>query len=179
MTKQRKTIITAIIIAVILAAGVFVWVNAQKDDKRVETTSTSPTAQSDYSDGDDRPSSSGGSGSQGGAIDTNGADVPTDTTGGVASESGVLTVLQPTENQELASGATLSGSAKDLSKVQYRLIDNDRGVIAQGALFVKDGVFSGKLQFEASATSGRLDVFSYDAQGEEINTIEMPVTFKK
>jgi len=92
------------------------------------------------------------------------------------STSGLVTVKQPASNSLLKSGDSLFGSAK-VSQVQYRLIDNQVGVLAQGPLNVVDGNFSATLHFRAVANTGRLDVFSFDSQGAEVNEVQIPVRF--
>ena len=93
------------------------------------------------------------------------------------STSGLVTVKQPGANSVLGSGAALYGSAK-VSQVQYRLIDNQVGVLAQGPLNVVGGNFSATLHFRPIASSGRLDVFSFDSQGAEVNEVQIPVRFQ-
>ena len=93
------------------------------------------------------------------------------------SSSGIVTVKQPASNSLLKSGDNLFGSAK-VSQVQYRLIDNQVGVLAQGPLTVVGGNFSATLHFRPVASSGRLDVFSFDSQGAEVNEVQIPVRFQ-
>lgn len=116
---------------------------------------------------------------KGTAVDNQGqATTPVTTNPGqwAISNSGQLTLKQPVAQATLKSGDDLSGSAK-VSRVQYRLKDNQVGVIAQGFLNVINGNFSGTLQFTSHASSGRLDVFSSDPTGVEINEVQVPVNF--
>jgi cytoskeletal protein RodZ len=179
MTRRRKVIITSIILVVALAAaGVYYWQTHKT--KRVETTSKSLTAQSDYHDGKPRSSNPSSGSSQGGAIDTHGSDAGSGpTSAGVSSESGAITVQQPDENGVVLSGAILSGTTKGITTIQYRVIDDQVGVVAQGTLSAESGTFSGKLQFTPRAITGRLDVYSFNAQGEEINNVQIPIRFKE
>lgn len=94
----------------------------------------------------------------------------------VTSSSGVITVKQPVNNSVLKSGDTLFGSAK-VNQIQYRLIDNQVGVLAQGPISVVRGSFSVTLHFRQVGSSGRLDVFSFDSQGAEVNEVQIPVRF--
>ena len=95
----------------------------------------------------------------------------------VTSTSGVITVKQPVANILLKPGDSLYGSAK-VSQIQYRLIDSQVGVLAQGPLNVAGGNFSATLHFRPVAASGRLDVFSFDTQGAEVNEVQIPVRFQ-
>lgn len=114
----------------------------------------------------------------GGATDTNGsASAQTSPGQWTVAASGALTVKQPLPNAALQSGDTLSGSAK-VSTVSFRLIDNQVGVISQGTLNVVNGNFSGNLNFTSHSSTGRLDVFSTDDQGVEINEVQISVSFK-
>lgn len=113
----------------------------------------------------------------GGGNDTGGSSVAnTPESQWVISKSGNITVKQPVANSKIASGATLSGSAK-VDKVSFRLIDDKTGVIAQGTLSVVNGNFSGSLNFTPNSSTGRLDVFSTDAQGVELNEVQIAVSF--
>ncbi len=114
----------------------------------------------------------------GGATDTNGsAGAQTSPGQWIVAASGAITVKQPLANAALQSGDTLSGSAK-VSTVNFRLIDNQVGVISQGTLNVVNGNFSGNLNFTSHSSTGRLDVFSTDDQGVEINEVQISVSFK-
>lgn len=113
----------------------------------------------------------------GGAKDTGGTtSASTDSSKWVISQSGNITVKQPIANATLKSGGVLSGSSK-LEKVNFRLIDSSVGVIAQGTLTVVNGNFSGTLNFTPHSSSGRLDVFSTDDQGVELNEVQISVGF--
>lgn len=92
------------------------------------------------------------------------------------SQSGAITVKEPVQNTTLKSGAQLVGSAT-VSEIQYTLIDNQVGVISQGNVSVVNGAFSALMGFQSYASSGRLDVYSTDTNGKEINLVEIPVNF--
>lgn len=120
------------------------------------------------------PSSNIGNGT---AIDTHGqSSATTSPSQWVTSTSGNITVKQPIANSKLGNGSVLSGSAK-VSDVHYRLIDSNVGVIAQGMLGVVNGDFSGTLQFTPHSSVGRLDVFSTETDGTEINEVQITVAF--
>ncbi len=92
------------------------------------------------------------------------------------SQSGVITVKEPYNDQTISSGFTLTGTST-VNNVQYTLIDNDVGVISQGALNVVNGNFSAAINYQAYATSGRLDVYSTEPNGRQINEVEIMVNF--
>jgi hypothetical protein len=179
MTKNRKSIIAGLV-AVLLIAGAAVWWFVLRDTTYdAKTTSKSITAQEGYTGGTSRGNGSASGNAQGGATDTRGNDVPENPgTTGTSSADGVVTVYSPAKDATLVNGDIITGAAKDLTKVQYRLVDNDTGVVAQGVLDVVDGKFSGVLNFAASSTTGSLEVFSFDSTGKEINSVEVKVKFK-
>ena len=92
------------------------------------------------------------------------------------SASGLITIKQPLNNADVKPGFTLAGSST-VNNVQYTLIDNDVGVISQGALNVVNGDFSATINFQSHASSGRLDVYSTESNGREINEVEITVNF--
>jgi hypothetical protein len=94
-----------------------------------------------------------------------------------SSSSGLITLQEPINNATINDGAILYGTSK-LSQIGYTLIDNKVGVISQGSLNVVNGIFSGKMIFTPQATTGRLDVYSTNAQGVQSNEIEINVNFK-
>jgi hypothetical protein len=112
-----------------------------------------------------------------GGSDTNGsASASTSPSQWVVSKSGDITVKQPIANATFHSGDTLSGSAK-VGVISFRLIDDDVGVISQGTLNVVNGDFSGTLNFTPQAPTGRLDVFTTNDQGVELNEVQISVRF--
>lgn len=172
-TSKRSLLIVAVLIMAALA-GVYAWHRHQAKPQS-ETTSKSPTAQSGYTGGTGHTSNPSGNTNQGGATDNQGDKAGTTGETGVSSTSGVVTVLSPAKNGLLASGSVLRGTAKEVTKVQYRVIDDNVGVIAQGSLDVVNGTYSGTLQFKAYAKTGRLDVYTYDSQFQEINEVQLPI----
>lgn len=92
------------------------------------------------------------------------------------SQSGVITVKLPSANQKIQPGATLTGTAS-VSQVQYRLTDDQVGVISEGPVNVVNGTFTANINFNSKSTSGRLDVFTADAAGRELNEVQIPVNF--
>jgi hypothetical protein len=115
---------------------------------------------------------------QGTATDTKGqnSDVSTPSSQWTQSQSGLITVKSPAYGTTVKSGDQLLGSAQE-NQVQFRLIDDQAGVIAQGFLTVVNGNFSGNLNFSPHSNSGRLDVFTTGPTGEEVNEAQVPVKF--
>lgn len=179
--KQNKklTVVLIVILVVLLAIGAVVYYK-KKNNHEAKTTSTSKTAQNDYNDGKERPTNGGSTGtSQGGATDNKGSEQkPTPSESSISSENGAITVLGLAKDATLTDGFNLHGTANGVAVVQFRIIDENVGVIAQGPLSVVDGSFSGTLHFKAQSSTGRVDVFSFDSAGSEINNIEIPVRFK-
>ncbi len=117
--------------------------------------------------------------SQGGAVDQKGAstsgDTATDSSLWITSTSGNITLQQPTASSVLNTGDTIRGTAKT-DTVQYRLVDDSAGVIAQGSLSVVGGKFSGVLQFKAYSSTGALKVFTIDpSSGAEVNHADIKI----
>lgn len=150
-----------------------VVVTAGKPDAKPKTS----TSESSGSNQEKIPTSNNSS-NNGGAVDNQGVQEQTDSQQWTTSKSGVITVKQPAANATLKNGSIVSGSAQ-LSEVQYRLIDDLKGVLATGPISVVDGNFSASLKFTNTAQSGRLDVFSYDPtnSGREINEVQIYVRF--
>jgi zona occludens toxin (predicted ATPase) len=94
----------------------------------------------------------------------------------IKSESGVITVKHPASNTIIASGVELSGAATT-DRVQYRLTDDQVGVISQGSISVTNGSFSANLTFHPQASKGRLDIFTTDNTGNELNEVQLLVKF--
>jgi hypothetical protein len=92
------------------------------------------------------------------------------------SQSGLITVKSPTNNGTLQPNGTITGVAP-AGQVQFRLIDDQAGVIDQGAVNVVNGNFTASLNFTPYSKSGRLDVFNTDANGKEINEVQVYVNF--
>jgi hypothetical protein len=142
-----------------------------------KTTSKAPTANENFSDGDERliPNNAH---DEGIVKDTSGnSSQPTDTSKFTRSSDGAITVYTPSANSLLISGGQLVG-ASSLSKVSFRLIDDVSGVKAQGTLSVVNGRFSGTFEFTTAGTNGRLDLFNMSADGVESSNVEIPVRFK-
>lgn len=178
---MRKYISTPFLLGtlaiIVIAGGSYAWYRHHTHDW-VQTTSHEKTAQNDYTGGDNRPSHEGTGTNQGGATDNKGDKTAIPDEIGAVSSSGVLSVVAPVSGGSLGSGDTLRGTAKGIARVQYRVIDDQVGVVAQGSLQTVNGTYSGTLHFDARSTSGRVDVYSYDSQYQEVNEVQIPVTLK-
>lgn len=115
---------------------------------------------------------------KGTATDNNGmpSTITTSASKWTISTSGLITVKNPIQKDKVASGFNLVGVA-GIDQVQYRLVDDQVGVISQGFIKVVNGVFSANVNFAARSTTGQLDVFSSDSYGREINEVRVMVTF--
>jgi hypothetical protein len=102
--------------------------------------------------------------------------VPTDPSQWSISASGVITVKLPGSNSVIQPGATLTGSAS-IAQVQYRLTDDQVGVISEGPVSVVNGNFTASINFTTHSSGGRLDVFSTEPNGREINEVQIAVRF--
>lgn len=182
---SKKTKVTAlcllVVIGVFLALELtgrtsFIFDRDAKSDNQAKTTSDAPSAQSDYSSGDNRqPATPRPNTDEISVSDTGGS-----TASGVAalrSADGVISVDNPAKNALFTSGSSLSGTS-NVPKVSYRLMDDMSGVTATGDLAVANGKFSGKFTFSTKASVGRLDVFQVGSGGIEKSIIEIPVRFK-
>ena len=177
--KLLKILVVIVIIILIVAGVIYYRSKHDKNNLNAVTKKSGYSATVSKSVKSSGTQSPGGSLGQGGATDQNGQTSSTTTTNSsqwTTASSGQLTVEQPAQNALVKNGDTLSGTAK-FNTVQFRIIDNSVGVVAQGSLNVVGGNFSGVLNFRAQSTSGRLDVFSYDpTTGAEINEVQIPIT---
>lgn len=188
LPTNRKGLTVAVLLFFVLAGTVFALEKAQiinlyskkttvTDPEK--TTSTTKTAQEDFTEGDYREpgnslSENRGSGA---VIDNNGnIENGTDTSLPLVSDSGEISLFSPKANAIVNSGTSISG-ASTLPKVSYRLIDSVSGVLAMGDLNVVQGKFSGTLSFSTSATEGRLDIFGTKSDGTEFSNLEVMIRF--
>jgi hypothetical protein len=178
--KSRIVMIIICALVLLVGGGVTYAIYKQSKPDMVKSTSKSKTAQNDYSEGDDRQTDVGTGGSQGGATDNNGQQPsnPSGSDATISSDSGVITVKGIAANSLLTNGASLYGTSTAQGTVNFRVIDEDVGVLAQGTLQIVNGSFSGKLAFTPRANTGRLDVYTTSSLGDEENNIEIPVRFK-
>lgn len=189
LTKKKLLIIVSVL--AVLALGISEATNTtyllhkapplKKDNGYSQSGSSGSSSKNSGS----AKSSSGGPASttgqgvrQSAATDTNGqSSASTSPSQWSTSASGLITLKSPVANSTFKSGGIISGTAK-VSKVWYRLVDDNAGVIAQGQpLNVVSGSFSGKLNFHAYGSSGHLDVYSFNANGAEVNEVRVALHF--
>jgi hypothetical protein len=183
--KYKRILILPILIVV--AVGVFLAWRAYRPTSpsaavtKQPVTATTPKqpAPADETAKSDKQVAGPSTLTQGAATDTHGAAATnTDSSTWTVAASGNITVKSPAANATLSSGSVLSGSAT-LKQVEYRLIDDQVGVIAQGPLTVTNGNFSGTLSFTSKAKTGRLDVFGSAANGAETDEVQIPIKFSE
>jgi len=185
--KDPKTLLAVLVVAVAVVAGLELTNTTHIFHKQTPVTRITPSTiksslppTSTTAPADKQPTSgSTTSTGQGTDVDNKGKVTTPPTTNSrlwTASQSGVITVKQPTAQTTFKSGDTVSGSAS-VPQVQYRLIDDQTGILTEGSLSVVNGNFSGTLQFQPVATTGRLDVFTVNAAGVESNEVEISVNF--
>ncbi len=190
MLKQKKYIIFIVLtLALIGIISLVVALNnsggesaptppAENIDNESQTTSEEPTAQSNFSDGDEREPGNSLSEDDGvGSVENDNAPVePTDNP--IASDDDKTVVYSPTNNQMILSGSAISGNTQN-DNVYFRLIDNKVGLIGEGKLTLKDnGDFSGKFNIDSHGDKGRLDIFSRSNEGIEYSAVYIDVRFK-
>ncbi len=182
--SQKKLLIISLLVGliIIVLVGFFAYQSSNDDtglDSDAKTTSSAETAQSSFSDGNERPIQEANQ-DKGEAVITDNsgsiAEVPDESTW-VSSSTGQITLYSPSENQLIINGNEISGESS-LSSVNFRIIDDISGVISTGQISVVNGKFSGNMQFSTSASSGRLDIYATRDDGSEFSNIEVPVLFK-
>lgn len=193
LTKRNIVIAAAFII--VLVGGLFILektgttdliknpsflkkTNANKNQD-AQTTSTAPSAQSDYTSSDttkDAGNTLNENRGQAGASDTSGQS-SSNTSSPRTSSTGEITVYLPLDNATVKSGQEISGTST-LPQVSYRVVDSISGVIGEGTLNVVNGKFSGSLSITSNATEGRIDVFGTKSDLTEFSNIKIPVRFQ-
>lgn len=176
---KRRWLLLSFVALVLVVAGFLSWhhspaiipLTADQTNSGVKPAPSSQNATR-------TPASQNTSVNQGSAVDKNG-QAPAAATGSsqwTAAADGLITLKEPLKDNAFKSGDTLYGAAAS-GPVQFRLIDNQVGVIAQGTINVVNGSFSATANFTPYGTSGRLDVFNTDQNGKEINEVQVPVAF--
>ncbi len=94
-----------------------------------------------------------------------------------SSSNNVITLQSPIDGSTIKSGLSLIGLAS-VSQVQFLLIDNSVGQIAQGSLNVVNGKFDGTISFTPHSNSGILQLYySNPNNGAEEDIININVNF--
>ena len=184
--KLSKHIVPAALIIGVLVVVSFILFNRAENssvvqpseilDNESQTTSDQPTAQSDFSDGDDSRYPAKSTSGNGSATVQDNGDFSTSTNPSV-SDDGKTTVYVPENGSVIASGSSISGIT-DNDNVYFRLIDDKIGLIGEGQLPINDGKFSGTLNIESQGSEGRLDIFSRKPDGVEFSNVSLDVRFE-
>lgn len=191
ITRNKKIYyITAILVVVsisVFAFASFKHLNRNKmnnpttgNNQDAKTTSTAPTAQEDFSEGNDRPALEPDADKGDATVSDNQgsvSNIPERTEWSVSS-TGEITLYSPSDNQLLEKGSVISGESS-LPTVSFRIIDNVSGVISTGELAVVNGKFSGEVTFSTRASEGRLDIFGTKSDGSEFSNIELGIRFRQ
>jgi len=189
--SNKKIIITSTVLVAVLAVCAFLELsgktslvldrssNKTKSEEKAKTTSDAPTAQENFTGGDNRePTTQPSSGEEATVSDNRGnVGTPPPQTQWTTSPNGAIIVYSPARDTIITNGSTFTGKANS-DTVSFRLIDNVSGVIAQGQISVVNGNFSGKFNFSTTASVGRLDIFNTKPDGVEMNNVEIPVRFR-
>jgi len=178
---SRKLVIAALLLGVVLVLGGLLYLRKRNSPKispqptpTINKLPTQPAANNGEKDVTAKPTKNDGT-----ATDNQGqvtSPISTNSSQWLRSASGVITVKQPISGSIIKSGVELVGTAQ-ASKVQYRLVDNQVGVISQGFINVVSGNFSANLSFQSRSSTGRLDVFTANDNGVESNEVQIPVNF--
>jgi hypothetical protein len=149
----------------------------RSSEKKAETPSKAPTAQSNFTGGSERNTNTtnapeGIVNDQKGNIET----IPQEAEWSRSSDDNLI-VYSPARDSLLKNGQVLAGTSK-AERIYFRLIDNINGTIAQGSVAVVNGRYSGSFTFTTDATSGQVDVFNQAYDGTESNNVSIPVRFR-
>ena len=92
--------------------------------------------------------------------------------------SGTISITSPKANDELVSPFYVEGTATSGDAVYARLVASGTTIFTE-KITVRNGAFRGKLLFDFShTTSGTIQVFQKDADGNETGLASVPVRFK-
>ncbi len=175
--RLKKIILTKVIILALVIAGIFAY-RAIYYKKPVTYTSPKNTFQTKPTKHKiiKQPSPSTSNTNNSSSL-SNSSNVNTNPSLYVTSSSGQITVHTPYNNETISSGFPINGTAK-VNTVNYILIDNQVGQIAQGSLKVVNGKFQGTLNFTPHATSGVLQIYSPNpSNGAEENVINIDINY--
>lgn len=184
-TQHKQSIpkwFVVLTILVILLGGYLVYAAYANLWPFTAKTATDTTSSSTIpNDNEDYVQSGGGSGQDdsqtagSGITDTEGENVkPSDS--GISSSSKNITLYNPAKNQHIKSGDVITGKA-NVQTVYYRINDDINGMISNGQLKVVDGKFSGVINVNTRAKNGTFEVYSFNAEGQEVNNISIEVAY--
>lgn len=149
-----------------------------KNEQQTTTTSDLPSAQPEFTSDDEREPGNSNSENKGSSdITDNYGQITVKNNDPLSSETGEIVVYSPIKNSVIKKGEEISGTSS-LEYVEYRVIDDISGLIANGRLKVVSGKFSGTIDFETSAINGRLDLYGVKADTSEFSNVEVPIRFK-
>jgi hypothetical protein len=162
----KKIAIISVIVLVVSGGGFSLYKNSQ--NKASDPTSSDKAGKD--------PANFNEANRNGGVVDSNESE-QSDKNNGIKSKSGNITVFTPNPGSLISTGSSVSGLSNS-SEISYRLIDDNKGVIARGSLEVVAGEFSGKFHFSSKGTEGRFDVFHVLDDLREVDIVNIPVRFK-
>jgi type II secretory pathway pseudopilin PulG len=184
MSNREKGIVVLLLFLIVLSLIGSYWFikrdrNRMVQDLSVKTTSTAPTAQADFTDGNERSQNTTNPDKGNVNVEDNQGSIPQNISSNqpLTSEDKQISVLSPQRSQVLMNGDQIAGNT-NIGSIQYRIIDSISGVIASGTLQVVNSKFSAKLTFTSNAKEGRIDIFSVQDDGRETSSVEIPVRFK-
>lgn len=191
--KQKKYIIqSAIVVGLVFVFSVwfFVFANSETTSNSESTqgpiavtTSELESAQNDFiavNEGDDEKTPSTVVHSGGATVVDNNGIFTNESTGQSTwstSSTGEITVYTPTQDSRFVSGSVIEGRTV-LDEVNFRIIDDNTGVISQGVITAVDGRFSGTASFSTSGQNGRIDVFGIQSDGVEFSNVEIDISYE-
>ncbi len=178
-SRHRRKLVALLVLLLLAAGGAYAYHRHNAKPAYVAPIAKTGDPAKAKSTGEKiTPTSGSISTNQGGAVDKQGAGTATtDPSQWTTSSSGAITLQQPVSGGTVKSGDSLRGTAK-IDTVEYRLVEDTIGVIAQGSLNVVDGKFSGVLQFKSHGHAGDLKIFSFDpSTGAEINHADIRVAY--
>ncbi len=178
LLKHHKLLSTAILIVIALGAVYYfhIQLNNQITKQSIPKPTITKLPQSPSSNNQNKQPTTSTLSQGTSTPTTTSTPVATTQSQWVQSQSGSITLQKPIANSYLSTGFMLRGLA-DVSQVDYTLLDNQVGVISQGIIPVKNGSFSAIINFGTHNSSGRLDVYSTDPNGKEINEVQIPINF--
>lgn len=177
---NKKVVLGLLVVVLVALAGWLIYRHNQQPTVSKQTAPiTALPAHAAANNGEKKSDAASGDGSRDGTVTDNKGIVSDSLPSSdkwTTSSSGQITVKTPTSGATLTSGAALIGTSK-VGQVQYRLIDDQVGVISQGFISVVNNTFSGSLKFQSHSSTGRLDVFNSDENGKELNEVQIPVKY--
>ena len=177
--NQKKWIAIMVILLLVIGIVIFIYYKHHKTNVIVQTKPVAnikqikPTQANNVVPKKITPSNTS---NQGTSTNTSSCTNMSSSNQLIQSQSGVISVKSPALNSIIKSGFAICGTSS-LNQINYRLIDNGAGVISQGLINVSGHKFSATISFPAHNDSGRLDIYSLNNDGSEINDVQIPVKF--